>query len=69
MGKFKEDPFALDRLTHRSQTIGKRKPVVWINRVDIEKYCNLLSEKHGFEPVYVVEIEEKSFLDKKKKLI
>ena len=65
LGKFKEDPFALDRLTHRSQTIGKRKPVVWINRADIYKYCNLLSEKHGFEPVYVVEIEEKSFLDKK----
>ena len=42
-----------------SEIKGRRKPVVEINREYIYEYCNRLSEKHGFEPVYKFEVVEK----------
>ena len=55
LGKIKKDKFGLPIFsTHNSKIKGKRKPVVEINRADIYEYCNRLSEKHGFEPVYKI---------------
>lgn len=38
-----------------SKVMGDRKPVNNIKRIDAFKYCNELSKKYGFKPVYKIE--------------
>lgn len=52
---------------NHSNTKGENKPITNLNRYAIYEYCNRLSIKHGYKPVYKIEWLDQS-LNKKPKV-